>query len=283
MKKKFLVIAGLALFIGIVGVSAVSANNAWGKYLWNKSTADSILNPLKIGDNLTTPEWKSSLTIASIDWNESVLKNQVVGGTSNSACDPILGRVEVCNAIYGDNGWLGIAQIWAYRGKYGYIAQGVVKVNDTYFDTAYYNTSAWRNLVMCQETGHTFGLDHQDENFANTNLGSCMDYTNDPTGTAGTNGTLNNEHPNLHDYQTMDDIYAHLNSPDDGSGDGGNGGGKGKGKKPAHVGAHIDLNNPSAWGKAIKKDAQGKNSLYEKDLGNGFILITHVTWVGENE
>ena len=27
-----------------------------------------------------------------------------------------------------------------------------------------------------QEIGHTFGLDHQDENFSNANLGSCMDY-----------------------------------------------------------------------------------------------------------
>jgi hypothetical protein len=40
---------------------------------------------------------------------------------------------------------------------------------------------------MCQEVGHTFGLDHQDENFNNTNLGTCMDYTNDPS---------TNQHPN---------------------------------------------------------------------------------------
>ncbi len=35
---------------------------------------------------------------------------------------------------------------------------------------------------MCQEIGHDFGLDHQDENFNNPNLGTCMDYTNDPLG-----------------------------------------------------------------------------------------------------
>jgi hypothetical protein len=40
-------------------------------------------------------------------------------------------------------------------------------VNDTYFNTPKYDTSAWRNLVMCQEVGHTLGLDHQDEDFDN--------------------------------------------------------------------------------------------------------------------
>ena len=52
------------------------------------------------------------------------------------------------------------------------------EVNDTYFNTAKYNTPVWRNLVMCQEVGHTLGLDHQDEIFDNVNLGTCMDYTN---------------------------------------------------------------------------------------------------------
>jgi predicted Zn-dependent protease len=56
-----------------------------------------------------------------------------------------------------------------------HIVQGTTKVNDTYFNTATYNTRAWRQLVMCQEVGHTFGLDHQDETFNNPNLGSCMD------------------------------------------------------------------------------------------------------------
>ena len=50
---------------------------------------------------------------------------------------------------------------------------------------AQYNTPAYRRFVTCQELGHDFGLDHQDEVFDNPNLGSCMDYTNDPDGGAG--------------------------------------------------------------------------------------------------
>ena len=69
-----------------------------------------------------------------------------------------------------------------------------MKLNDTYFNTSTYNTEAWRNLVSCQEVGHTFGLDHQDENFNNPNLGTCMDYTNDPS---------SNQHPNQHDYDHL--------------------------------------------------------------------------------
>ena len=150
----------------------------------------------------------------------------------------------------------------------GRVETGVVKVNDTYFNTPTYGSDAWRIFVMCQEVGHTFGLGHQDETFGNVNLGSCMDYTSDPT---------SNQHPNQHDYDMLTEIYAHLN----GTSDGGSKPGKGKnGKgKPAGVGVDVDLNNPSAWGQAVRQDAQGKNSLFERDLGNGQVLITHVIWV----
>ena len=65
-----------------------------------------------------------------------------------------------------------------------HITQAITKLNDTYFNTAAYNTPAWRRLVTCQEIAHNFGLDHQDEAFDNPNLGLCMDYTSDPGGHA---------------------------------------------------------------------------------------------------
>jgi len=281
--KKILALMAVVLFLA-VSVVVVEANNKWKKYHWNLSTEDSTVNPLKLGDNLTSLAWDSSLAGASFDWNDSVLKNQVVAGT-NTACDPVLGGVEICNDSYGDNNWLGIAQIWVYRGKGSHIAQALVKVNDTYFNTPQYDTQSWRNFVMCQEVGHTFGLDHQDENFSNANLGTCMDYTNDPDGTIF--NQLDNQHPNLHDYDTMTEIYAHLNGTDDG----GNEGGKpdkcspwpscknNQGKGNLGISANINLNDPSAWGQAIRQDARGNNSLFERNLGNGLVLITYVIWV----
>ena len=79
------------------------------------------------------------------------------------------------------------------------------------FPSGSYNTPAWRALVACQEIGHDFGLDHQDETFNNVNLGTCMDYTNAPDGgvVGGFNYGPGNRHPNAHDYDELKTIYNH--------------------------------------------------------------------------
>src|SRR5512144_2970387 len=170
--SRHLLPAALAAITAGVAPTA-SASHSWGGYHWARTA-----NPftLDLGDNLSGP-WDSVLGTASSDWRKStVLDTAVVPGLASSVknCRPPSGRVEVCNATYGNNGWLGLASIWL-SGLH--ITRGYVKVNDTYFNTSTYNTTPWRNLVMCQEVGHTFGLDHQDENFYNANLGTCMDYT----------------------------------------------------------------------------------------------------------
>lgn len=239
------------------------ANHSWGKYHWARTTNPFNLN---LGNNVSVT-WDAYLGTTSSDWSKSlVLDTTIVTGGSTGNCLPTNGRVEVCNNVYGDNGWLGVAQIWV-RGNH--ITQGTVKVNDTYFNNSPYNTPAWRQFVMCQEVGHIFGLDHQDVNFNNTNLGTCMDYTNDPDGTLS--GQLSNEHPNAHDYDQLVTIYTHLDG-------GSNGKGKPANGKPATVGQSIELNDPSAWGKAMRKDSRGNNSLYERDLGNDEKLFTFVIW-----
>jgi hypothetical protein len=177
---------------------AAQANHSWSGYHWARTA-----NPftLALGDNVSTA-WDSYLGDASSDWSQSTVMDTtiVTGGVTNPKnCRPTSGRVEVCNARYGNNGWLGLAQIWV-SGKH--ITQGVTKMNDTYFGTnSTYNTPAWRHLVMCQEVGHTFGLDHQDENFDNANLGTCMDYTSNPL------GPPDNEHPNQGDYDELLCVY----------------------------------------------------------------------------
>ncbi|MER3404496.1 MAG: hypothetical protein C4289_04465, partial [Chloroflexota bacterium] len=177
------------------------ASHSWGGYHWARTS-----NPftLMLGDNVSST-WDPYLGEASSDWSQSsVLDTTVVpGSTDPRRCRPTAGRVEVCNAKYGYTGWLGVAQIWVSG---SHITQATVKLNDTYFNLSAYNTPAWRRLVMCQEVGHTFGLDHQDENFSNPNLGTCMDYTNDP------DGPPSNEHPNQHDYDQLALIYSHLDS-----------------------------------------------------------------------
>lgn len=182
--------------------SPATANHSWGSYHWARGA-----NPftLKLGDNVTS-QWDAYLNEASRDWSaSSVLDTTVVAGNAGNVkrCNTTTGRVEICNAKYGFNGWLGIAGI-SLSG--GHIVASYVKMNDSYFSTASYNTPSWRLSVMCQEIGHAFGLDHQDENFSNANLGSCMDYTNDP------DASPNNLHPNQHDFDQLEAIYAHLDS-----------------------------------------------------------------------
>lgn len=267
MSYKKLGIAG-ACFVFLLAVFGfvASADHAWNGYHWGRTA-----NPftLTLGDNVSSA-WDSYLaTTTASDWSVSNVLDTVVaaGNTKPRTCKATNGRVEVCSNKYGFNGWLGVAQVWV-SGEH--IVKGTVKVNDSYFNTSTYNTPAWRNLVMCQEVGHTLGLDHQDETFDNPNLGTCMDYTNDPS---------TNQHPNQHDYDQLEAIYAHLDSVNTvfASVGGDDGGGNGKGK-PSNVGQDIDLDDPSAWGQAVRQDAQGKNSLYVRHLGGTEKVFTFVVW-----
>ena len=210
MHKQHAKVLSTLAFVAVIAVALTAyANHSWGGYHWARTS-----NPftIKLGNNLSS-NWQTYLSKASSDWSKStVLDTSIVAGQSSSRkCSAVAGKVEVCNNTYGNTGWLGVASISLQRGT-THITQGTVKLNDTYFNQAQYNTPAWRQMVACQEIGHTFGLDHQDTNFNNTNLGTCMDYTNDPTGTAGTNGNLANTSPNQHDYDELVTIYTHLDS-----------------------------------------------------------------------
>ncbi len=230
--------------------TTVSANHSWGSYHWARTS-----NPftLQLGDNLTS-NWDTHLSTASGDWStSSVLDTVIVAGQGGKTCKATTGRVEVCNKTYGRNGWLGIAQIYL-SGEH--ITKGITKMNDTYFSTSYYNTAAWRQLVMCQEVGHTFGLDHQDENHDNPNLGTCMDYTSNPE---------SNQHPNAHDYAQLESIYTHLDSMTTVS------------QSLSLVGKNQNVDpgdDASSWGQLVRKN--GRAAVYERDLGHGDRLLTHV-------
>lgn len=247
--------AALAVGVAAAALSVpASANHSWGNYHWARTTSSFTL---KLGDNLTSA-WKSYLPTTSSDWSQSAVLDTVIvaGGTRARRCGATTGRVEVCNAAYGQTGWLGIASINITSGDH--ITSGTVKLNDTYYSQAQYNTPAWRNMVMCQEVGHTFGLDHQDEAFDNPNLNTCMDYTNNPA---------SNQHPNQHDYDQLATIYAHL--------DGTNTVGAGV---PSAQGAVLGL-SPKSWGVPIRFRRDGKPDTYLLRNNNGTMTVTHVFWV----
>ena len=242
--------------------ASLTASHSWGGYHWGRQQ-----NPvsLQIGNNLTG-QWPSYLATAVQMWDQSpVLSLQSVAGSSNRNCKPKAGRIEVCNAAYGNNGWLGIAQIWITGGVH--ITQAVTKMNDSYFNQAAYNTTPWKNLVMCQEVGHGFGLAHQDEDFANPNLNSCMDYTSNPT---------SNQFPNAHDYEQLVTIYTHLDSITTASAT------RLPLAMPPAMGL-IDLDNPRNWGESIHKNPNGRQETFELDFGNGNKVITEVFWADSHD
>lgn len=262
----------LTLFIAVLTIAAfiapsfnnspesVEASHSWGNYHWARSS-----NPvsLELGNNVNG-YWDGHLSVAISDWNASPYINLInANGKAKGKCRPTDGRIEVCNDTYGNTGWLGIAQIWASG---DHITQGVAKLNDTYFNTASYSDPAWRQLVMCQEIAHAFGLGHQDENFDDPPMGTCMDYTSDP---------VPNQHPDNHDFQQLATIYSHLDS------DGGGGGGNCNGNNPncnnGNNGMNnADYNHPSEWGQMVS--SHGRASLYMRDFGNGNVMFTHVFW-----
>jgi len=271
---------GVAVILMVCAVP-MYANHAWGNYHWARTS-----NPftLKVNDNLTSI-WEPYLAEADSDWDAStVLDLNVIWQNPLSSvrkCASVTGQIEICNAKYGQNGWLGIAGI-SVSGSH--ITKGYTKLNDTYFEMAQYNTPAWRRMVTCQEIGHDFGLAHQDETFNNVNLGSCMDYTNDPDGGAGgaSNNDPSNEHPNSHDYDQIQTIYSHTDSTTtisavfDSMA-------KAATRPPTMVEV---LNDTDDWGTPVGYDGHGRPNRFAKPTGmnaNGELEfeLTHVTWALE--
>jgi hypothetical protein len=203
MKRLFVALTALILTLS-VAVQA-SATHSWSDYHWARSS-----NPFTVTliDNVTS-DWDSRLAIASADWSASSVLDTEIAAAGRR-------EVTVSNGFYGQTGWVGLARIWI-DGRTHHILRGETLLNETYLtDDQRYATEAFRQFVICQEVGHTFGLDHQDEVFSNQNLGTCMDYTNDPDG--GKRYGPDNQHPNAHDYEQLELIYAHADKGKKGHG-----------------------------------------------------------------
>lgn len=268
----------LGACVTLGALTPASAGHSWGNYHWARTSNPLVL---KINEALSA-KWESHLQVAMDDWasGSAVLDFSPTAHVTSTAdpkrCNPIPGQVLVCNASYGQRGWLGLASIWASG---NHITQGTTKLNDSYFNLAQYNTPAWRQMVTCQEIGHDFGLGHQDETFGNANLGTCMDYTNNPT---------SNQHPNAHDYQQLETIYGliygHLDSTNSYtlSAASTNFGVREVGKPVARQSSDAGVGDTMAdWGSAVHRDGKGRPDVFVRQLPDGRKVITHVLWALE--
>jgi hypothetical protein len=256
-----ILVAVVATFALASLVAVTSANHAWGNYHWARTS-----NPftLKLGDNLTSADWKSHLRQTSSDWNagRTPVQTVVVAGTSNKRCAMVAGTTQVCNGSYGFNGWLGLASI---NVSGSHITQGTAKMNDSYFNSATYNNPNEREHVMCQEVAHTFGLGHQSE--TGESLNTCMDYFSN-TGAYATS-TVSTK-PNQHDFDMLNTIYAHLDSTTTLAA-----------STTTAAGKSEVTDDPNSWGALVSQSASGRSSVYSRWNSDGTETITHVMWTEE--
>jgi hypothetical protein len=256
----------ITLGILLLAPATVLADNAWGNYHWARTTTSFDLTIV----NSTTNDWGDHVSLATADWSESNVLNMVKvnGGTSRKIrrqCRAPSGQVRICNLAYGQTGWLGIAGISIDPA--GHISSGYTKLNDTYFSWDYYNDADWKQSVACQELGHNVGLHHQDVDFNNEPLLSCMDYQDPPYWS-----------PNAHDYTQLETIYGHTDASG-GSVEGGDSGGgcnapPGKGCNKSGVG---DNNGDIGWGMSLGR--RGQSETFLRIDPDGTRHVTRVIWV----
>jgi hypothetical protein len=129
--RGLLSISGFAALLLGIGPSIGWADHSWGTYHWART--DNPI-PLKVVDSVSA-DWQLEFDTALAEWNASSALDMRVGSANDSnrtrkRCRMQAGQMRVCNASYGNNGWLGIATIGIDSN--GHIDRGTAKMNDSY-------------------------------------------------------------------------------------------------------------------------------------------------------
>lgn len=191
-------LSALVAMLTLVGGGMAEASNSWNGYKW--ATADGVVD-LRADVSDVQGEWAQVTGAVIADWDNSARINL------NTSPDGKQGVVTVRSDDYGATGWLGIAMVSLEGGR---ITSGRVLLNDWYWSRGLVEGLPPRQHVLCQEMGHTFGLDHQSQSGR-----SCM---NDHPSELG-----RWVRPNAHDYEQLDAIYRHPDGYDSGTLEAGSG------------------------------------------------------------
>lgn len=253
------ILAAIAALTTALLPGAAQAEHAWGSYHWAR-TASPL--PLQVVDSVST-DWQFEYETALDEWSVSTVLDLTTASSDDGArtrkrCQAVSGMMRVCNAAYGPNGWLGLASI-SIDSK-GHIVAGTAKMNDSY--ASYWAIPGEKRHVMCQEIGHVLGLGHTSED--GSSQGTCMDYSTDPQSIS----------PNGHDYELLEEIYAHLdsyNSYAGSSGGDGGGGGDCNPRSPKCSGASADGRD---FGELVSSSRH--HEMWVRRGPGGTMTITHV-------
>lgn len=163
-------------------------------------------NPVTIGVSYLADQGlygNAAYYTALSDWDASSVLNLIPGN-----------QVKIVNGYYNQSFLASTSVMISNADQHPHIVGAEIRLNDKYLaigSGTQYDTPEWRQHALCDAMGHAFGLLHQDENLFNTNKGTCMDYTTDPSGQAG--GVLSNLHPNINDFTAL--TTAHHENPGD--------------------------------------------------------------------
>lgn len=247
----------IALLLALLAAPA-GASHSWSDYHWARQS-----NPftLQVIDSVTA-DWQSDYDTALGDWSRATELSLTTTSAKDDSktrkrCPAATGMIRVCNASYGQNGWLGLASISIDSNHH--ITSGVAKMNDSY--GWYFASNAGETLhVMCQEIGHLFGLGHTSED--GSSQSTCMDYSNSPTSLR----------PNDHDYDQIALIYGHEDSYTTlAGGDGGGSGGPCRGPSWKCNGS----GGPDEFGQLVSSSEH--HQLWMKRGPGGEMTLTHLT------
>jgi hypothetical protein len=204
---------------------------------------------LRVGDNVAG-DWNAYLRAALDDWNqnETVRLVEVDGATNPQSCQPVTGRVEVCDWRYGtQTGWLGLTQLY-FSGDGEHIDAATVQFNDSflYAPNSPYNSDAARRHTICHELGHTMGLAH-------VTTASCMNNSQE--------AVFNNLTPISDDFEALRQLYAHQDAT-----------------RTVAQAAEPDL---SLFAPASAPEVDSDEDVMAFPLGEGTTVLTFITWAAE--
>lgn len=97
--------------------------------------------------------WQADLEVSVDKWNafgaiDLTIVN--VARETDEGCEPVWGKVKICNLNYGETNWRGLIEVFFRSGN---VVATSLRVNDFYS-----MERGWAQYTLCHQLGHAFGL-----------------------------------------------------------------------------------------------------------------------------
>lgn len=168
-------IMGIVLLAGIAAAVAVPLTQREVASPANNSTEQSAVDPFKSMNsegnftgweveernglkieivNALDEEWQEIFTLVVADYENgtpdalTIITNRVAPEDDDPDCEPISGKIKVCNGDYGPTNWRGITKV-LFNENNGSINASAIRLNEFYFHSE--TNAAQRRYTLCHE------------------------------------------------------------------------------------------------------------------------------------